>query len=201
MAWHDSTIGAHYSYGSTEATDNAWEIYNYFRGLSPQWAIESISAICGNAQLESVMNPAIRDSNQSGAFGLWQWISNKTNMINWANGHGLRPTSGPAQVQYLDQERQGIDTQWLGRGQYSGITFTNFATNSMGYTVAQLSHCFWACFERSREYQTDRTRWSVGYYEIFTGSPPPGPTPGNVPAWLLYKFKGGNTHGYSTILL
>ena len=57
--WYDTTVGAHYSYGSPESTANAWEIYNYFRSLSPPWAVESIAALCGNFQLESVMNPCI----------------------------------------------------------------------------------------------------------------------------------------------
>ena len=186
--WYDTSQGTHYSYGSAEATANAWEIYYYFRGLSTPWTIASIAALCGNAQLESIMNPFIRSESESGAFGLWQWITNKRTMINWANSQGLRPTSGPAQVQYVEAERSGAvqDTQYLPRGDYSHVSFNDFAYNLEDLTVRDLARCWWVNYERSAAWQEDRARWAEGYYQLFTGGPGPGPGPGTVPKWLLY---------------
>lgn len=183
--WYDTSHGTHYRYGSTEATANAWEIYNYFRGLSAPWAVESIAALCGNAQLESVMNPYIRSDTESGAFGLWQWITNKQTMIHWANSQGLRPTSGPAQVRYVEAERSGAvkDTQYLPRQEFSHVSFNDFAYNQESLSVRELARCWWTNYERSASWQDDRARWAEGYYQIFTGSPP---QPGTVPKWLLY---------------
>lgn len=187
--WYDTSQGTHYNYGTAEATANAWEIYNYFRGLSAPWAVESIAALCGNAQLESIMNPFIRSESESGAFGLWQWITNKRTMINWANSQGLRPTSGPAQVRYVEAERSGAvqDTQYLPRGEFSGVSFNDFAYNQDNLSVRDLTRCWWNNYERSAAWQEDRARWAAGYYQLFTGGPPP--TPGTVPTWLLYKWK------------
>ena len=186
--WYDTSQGTRYNYGSTEATANAWEIYNYFRGLATPWAVESIAALCGNAQLESIMNPFIRADTESGAFGLWQWITNKQTLINWANGQGLRPTSGPAQVQYVEAERSGAvqDSQYLPRQEFSHVSFNDFAYNQENLTVQQLAKCWWTNYERSAAWQEDRATWAAGYYELFTGSPPP---PGTVPPWLLFKWK------------
>lgn len=189
MAWHDTTLGAHYGYTTSEAVDNAWEVYNYFRGLGNPWEITSIAALCGNMSVESYMNPYIRESTASGAFGLVQWISNKSNMINWAQSNNLRATSGNAQVRYIEQERLGIDDQWGGRGDFVGVTFSDFAYNTRGYTVSVLARCFWDCFERSREYQTSRAARAEYYYSVFTGGEPPTPTPGDVPTWLLLRRK------------
>lgn len=194
MAWHDTTLGAHYAYNSQNAIDNAWEVYNYFRGLTHQWAVESIAALCGNMSVESYINPYIRETTQSGAFGLVQWITHKSDMIAWANNHGLRPTSGPAQVQYIEQERQGIDDQWIGRGDFSGVTFSDFAYNTRNYTVLQLARCFWDCFERSAEYQTSRGRRAEYYYQIFGGTPPtPAPSILTILSFIIKKpwFKIG----------
>lgn len=184
--WYDTSQGTHYSYGSAEATANAWEIYNYFRGLSAPWAVESIAALCGNAQLESIMNPFIRSESESGAFGLWQWITNKQTMINWANSQGLRATSGSAQVQYVEAERSGAvqDTQYLPRQEFSNVSFNDFAYNQDNLSVRDLARCWWVNYERSAAWQEDRATWAAGYYQLFTGSPPPI---GTLPTWLLFK--------------
>ena len=185
--WYDTTLGAHYNYNSTEAQANAWEVYNYFRGLSTPWAVESIAALCGNMSVESFFNPYIRETTQTGAFGLCQWITNKSTMINWANNRGLRPTSGTAQVQYIEAERiGGVDNQYLARGDYSTVSFSDFAYNTENRTVSDLARCWWNNYERSAEYQTSRGTRAVYYYNMFGGTPP---TPGTFPIWLIPILK------------
>ena len=184
--WYDTQLGAHYvPPSSTESIANLWEVYNYFHGLSTPWAVESIAAVAGNMSVESYFNPYIRETTESGAFGLVQWITHKSDMIAWANSQGLRPTSGPAQVQYIEQERQGIDDQWSGRGDFAGMTMSDFAYNRRGYTVSRLAYCWWRCYERSAEYQQSRGTRAEYFYEVLTGSPPPG----TIYPWMLKKKK------------
>jgi len=196
MAWHNSDQGIYYykpgesGWPDQRAIDNGMEVYYFFTGnVTTPWTTESIAAMAGNMTLESTMNPFIRAANQSGAFGLVQWVTFKSNMISWANSNGLTPTDGMPQCSYIELERQGIDTQWLGRGDYSGVTFSNFAYNSGGWTLAELTKMFWACFERSAEYQTVRETYANVYYQLYTGTPP-GPTPsGGLPIYILKRKK------------
>lgn len=182
--WYDTTHGARYALRSPEADANGWEIYNYFHNLTPSWSTESIAAMCGNWQHESVMNPFIRYTTESGGFGLAQWITNKSNLISWATSQGLTPTSGPAQVQYVEQERQGIDDQWLRRGDYAQ-SFDSFAYNQQSMSVAQLTRCFNDCFERPNQWWSVRVTNAEYYYQLFGGTPP-GPSPTADP-WLYFK--------------
>lgn len=181
MAWHNNDAGVYYykpnesGWPDQRAIDNGMEVYYYFsQTVSTAWAVESIAAMAGNMTLESTMNPYIRSVNQSGAFGLVQWVTFKSAMISWAQSNGYTPTDGYPQCAYIEQERLGIDTQWLGRGDYQGITFSNFAYNSGNWTLAQLTRMFWACFERSAEYQPIRETYASVYYQLYTQSPPPG---------------------------
>lgn len=183
--WYDTTLGARYSTSSVQGLANADEIYLYFTGLSTPWHVNSISALCGNIQQESSMNPYIRESTASGAFGLVQWISYKSAMIAWANNNGLRPTSGPAQVRYLEYERS-INEQWLMRSPTDTVSFNDFAYNTGNWTVDYLTYVFWNNFERSSGYNSVRAEYAADYYEHFTGSPPT-PGPGVVPLWLLFR--------------
>lgn len=184
--WYDTDVGIYYGYRSTEAVANAWEVYYYFRGLSNPWAVESIAALCGNMAVESGINPIIRETNESGAFGLVQWITHKQTMISWANARGLRPTSGPAQVQYIEAERiGGVDDQYIARDPYRSVSFNDFAYNNDALTVDTLARVWWNNYERGREYQESRGRDAQYYYELFMGGP--GPTPGTLPPWLLFK--------------
>lgn len=204
MAWHDTTLGAHYwlgGSGNAEAIDNAWEIYAYFRNLPTPWTIESIAALTGNIQYEGIMNPYVRDANTTRAFGLVQWITHRSDMISWARNNGMDPTKGPPQVQYIELERQGIDDQWIGRGDFRGMSMSDFAYNTRSLTVERLARCWWDCFERSAEYQTGRGTYAVKYYELFTGGTPPGPgpspSPGYLTLWMLKRrwwYKGGRRY-------
>lgn len=183
MAWIE--IGDTYL-NQTQMDNNALEVYSFFRGKG--WATESIAALCGNMQRESTINPVVRTSTTSGAYGLTQWITNKSKMINWCTSNGYSYASGIGQCNYIEWERLNPSAadQWYGRNEYSGITFTNFAHNDMGYSVAELTRCFWASYERSAGYDPQRATYSQHYYELFGGQPGPGPS-GDFPKWLLFN--------------
>lgn len=186
--WYESDHGVYYTYTSTKAIANAWEVYNFFTGLTYPWDTKSIAAMCGNFAVESGINPIIRYTSESGAFGIAQWITHKSTMISWANNRSLNPETGNAQVQYILAEfADGVDDQYLPRGDYSSVTFRKFVYNELDMTVADLARCWWNNYERSAAYQQDRERDALYYYNIFSGGP--GPTPGNLPPWLYFKWK------------
>lgn len=187
MSWHYAP-GQYFQRDGVEANDNAMEVYYFFSGLSVPWATESIAALAGNMNIESTMNPLVRLFTTSGAFGLVQWITHKQTMSTWCANNGYDRDTGPGQCAYIEAERGGADDQWSRKSEWNNITFTQFAQNTPGYTVEQLAKCFNDCFEKPGSYNPQRARWAVYYYQMFTGSPP-GPTPGNIDKWLLFKFR------------
>ena len=72
-----------------EMTVNANYIYSYFS--SRGWTKESISAMLGNMQRESTINPGIwqnlDEGNTSLGFGLVQWTP-ATNYFDWCDSMG-----------------------------------------------------------------------------------------------------------------
>lgn len=182
MAW----IETHETWLGPSAQDNnALECYSFFSGKG--WVIDAIAAICGNMAIESSINPDITN-RRSGAYGLTQWITHKQDMKDWCTANGYSWASGVGQTNYIEWERlnPAAADQWYGRGDYVGMTFTDFAHNTRGYTVRELTHAFWRCYERSGEYQTERETKALHFYELFGGQPGPG---GNFPKWLLFNRK------------
>lgn len=175
MAWIEP--GNRYL-NSSEMDNNAWEIYNFFRGLSNPWTVESISAMIGNMQLESTVNPQ-RENANSGAYGLVQWLTNKQRMITWCQQNGLNYTTGNAQVQRLEWERanpgpSGAD-QWYATPEYN-LTMSEFAYNSNHESLDYLTASFKFDYERNK---TDsdtpiRQQYARHYLELFGGTPPSG---------------------------
>lgn len=202
MAWIN-VPGVNQYLPQASRDNNAWEVYNYFHNLSQAWTVESIAAMAGNMDVESTLNPGIE--NTAGAYGLTQYLgSRKTTFVSWMTSHGYSSwTDGAGQCEYINYSMtHNTETEaWYGRGGYTN-SFSDFAYNIGSWGLYDLVDMFQYCFERVDigNPSTQRRTRAAHYLEMYGGTPP-GPTPGNVPAWLLYKFKGGNTHGHSTILL
>lgn len=177
------------SLSQSEMDNNAWECYYFFHD-SIGWDVTALSAMCGNMQFESFINPG-KINAQSGAYGLTQWITNKTKMQNWCTNNGYSYSSGVGQTHYIDYERThpgaSQTDQWYGRGDFVGVTFNDFAFNTRNYDINTLTYCFWRCYERSAAYQSIRETYAAHYYQLFQGTPPsPGPSPGSIiQEWLL----------------
>lgn len=166
---------------------NAWEMYNYFHPRG--WTTESIAAMVGNIDVESTVNPQRINAN-SGASGLTQWTgTRKTNMQNYVvSTLGYRDwTNGDGQQQYIYYEYQhpSATDSWLLRGGYTR-SFAEFAANTYGDTLADLTYMWQMCYERVSIGTPVVIRYTKAqyYYALFGGTPP-GPG-GNVPKWLLF---------------
>jgi hypothetical protein len=90
------------------------------------WSRQSVSALLGNAEIESTINPGRHENGGSG-FGLLQWTPGSV-LINWANSQGLDPNSIDTQISRIIYElNNGI--QWYPKGQYQ-LNFKNFSQNT-----------------------------------------------------------------------
>ncbi|MBO5870535.1 MAG: hypothetical protein J6Q89_07295 [Clostridia bacterium] len=162
---------------SSEMDNNALECYNFFSSLSPAWTVESISALCGNMQRESTINPQ-RVNPNSGAYGLTQWIGNKTKMQNWCSNNGYQYDSGVGQTHYIEWERghpgPNQSDQWYATATYN-LSFSDFAYNSNNESLDYLTASFKYCYERNAgDDVAQRQQYARHYYELFTGQPPAG---------------------------
>ena len=160
---------------STEMDNNALECYNFFSSLSPTWKVESIAALCGNMQRESTINPQRVNSN-SGAYGLTQWIGNKTKMQNWCTNNGYQYDSGVGQTHYIEWERghpgPNQSDQWYATASYN-LSFSDFAYNTNNESLDYLTASFKYCYERNAgDDVAQRQQYARHYYELFTGQPP-----------------------------
>lgn len=197
MAWHEDT-GVYYAkpnrsgWPDQRAIDNAWEIY-YFFVQNLGWNVSSVAAMVGNMTVESTLNPLVRAFTTSGAFGLTQLTTHKQGMKTWCQQHGYDYNTGYGQCQYINYQKtnQREADQWYQTSSFP-ISFTQFAENSVFYTLEQLAQAFCFCYERpGPNYNTDRTIFAEYYYQMYQGTPPgPGPTPGTgIPIFLLFKKK------------
>lgn len=109
MAW----ISGNYYLNQNEMQNNASIIKD--RLLVKGWTIEAISAILGNMQTESTINPGIweglQDHNLSGGFGLVQWTP-ATKYINWAGGDEASWNNGDRELDRIQYEAEN-NLQWF----------------------------------------------------------------------------------------
>lgn len=185
--------------------NNAKIFGDVFAGLG--YNINTISALAGNAQAESTINPGLTEAGGGGGYGLFQWTP-KTDLTDACAQLGLSPyTDGTVQCQCLDGELFVLKGQWYtteafikpyyrsgATSDMIGITPDQFKTNIMGWNPDKLAILFMAAYERPSYNPADnhvdwRTANANNWYEYYTGNPPdptpptpptpPGPEPGN----------------------
>ena len=92
--YYGSTFNTSVSLTDSEMSVNAK--YIYFSLSSKGWTINSISAILGNMQAESSINPGRWQSDDVGnyslGYGLVQWTP-VTKQTDWGSGQGLSDPS------------------------------------------------------------------------------------------------------------
>lgn len=178
----------------TEAeTQNNGSIFgSVFTGLG--YNISTISALAGNANAESGINPGRVEEGGGGGYGIFQWTP-KSDLIDACQQLGLSPyTNGTVQCRCLDGELFSLRNQWyttrafitpyLSSGatyDMIGITPEQFRSNSMGWNPDKLAVLFMVAYERpSRDPTVNhvdrRKEYANKWYKIYTGNPP-GPTP------------------------
>lgn len=209
MPWYvkDYTTNAStwgYAEGSLEANSNALMIWSIL-GVHG-WSENAVSAVCGNIQYESRMNPwlwqsgiKLNSSDYSGihtqnghAYGLCQWDPASKYIDNGTSYSGYGPhysnqtgsyNEGDAQMLYLDAHGA---SNWFPRGGHN-MTFNEFK-NSM-LSVSYLAEVWLYNYEFPGNIQQQiplRAASANYYYSVIHGTPP-GPTPTRrkgMPLWM-----------------
>lgn len=130
----------------TEMTANANYIYSFFR--SKGWTKQSISAMLGNMQRESTINPglwySLKEGDTSVALGLVQWYP-ASKLINWCNSKGYDYLSIEAQCnKIMDELNNG--GQWIATSDYPE-SFSEFTKSTKD--IEYLTYVFLKNYERA----------------------------------------------------
>lgn len=171
-----------------EMKNNATLLGKYF--LKKKWSKYAISAMLGNMQTESSINPGIWENltEFSGGYGLVQWTP-YTKYSEWAGDdwqdNGIKECD---RIQY--EMENGL--QW-GRNIYAPIpdppcTFEEFAKNTNHYTIEELAILFLTYYERPDDLdQPERAEQALYWYDEVIKNL------SAIPIWLLFKMKENNT--------
>lgn len=191
--WGDETNSSHtLSYARMQV--NATYIYSYM--IDHGWSVESISAMLGNMQSESAINPGRWEGNNVGTgpgYGLVQWTP-YTKYTNWCADMGYTDYS---QMDYnLDRIEYEIANglQWISTSSYP-MSFTEFKTSTG--SPYDLAMAFLYNYERPASLnQPSRGTQAESWYTYLTGQTPtppgpgpgPGPSPGVITKRKRYNF-------------
>lgn len=159
---------------------NAFYIYSYLKHEG--WSENAISALLGNMQAESSINPGRWQSDRVGGdssghgYSLVQWTP-YTKYTNWCSEKGYSdPSEMDNALSRILYEVEN-DIQWIGVGSYSGMSFEEFATSEL--SVSELATAFLLCYERpadqSESVQNYRGSLAENWYKYLTGKDPSQP--------------------------
>lgn len=169
-------IGGNYYLSLKQMQNNALIIYDNF--YSYGWTLNAISAILGNMQSESSINPNIWENlkpNTARGYGLTQWTP-ATKLISWA---GNLYTSGTKQCERIRYESQN-GLQWFLNPSAPivnpPISFAEFvvSTDNVG-TLA--NYFLWYYEHPKKTIQPERAEQAAYWYEFLSGVAPEPPEP------------------------
>lgn len=142
----------------SEMENNADYVISYFRDLA--YNDRTISAILGNMQAESTINPGRWEDGGSG-YGLIQWTPQSTLITHASNLGSSDYTNGDIQCAVVNSEVTGnpsANNEWYSTEAFIsnyynsgatsdmvGTTGTEWAGNSGNHSVEWLTICFMAC--------------------------------------------------------
>ena len=165
MAW----ISGNRYLSQSEMENNARLICSYFTGLG--WTLEAVSAMLGNMETESTINPNIWESlveNTNKGYGLVQWTP-ATKYINWA---GSDYENGYKQCERIQYEMEN-GLQWFSNEEAPivepPLTFKEFSQSKDN--VKTLANYFlWYYEHPDNVNQTKRGEQALKWYELLGGS-------------------------------
>lgn len=163
----------------TEMQNNADIMYAFF--TEKGWTVNAISAMFGNMQTESTLNPGIWENLDPfvGGYGLVQWTP-YTNYSDWA-GDGWQD-NGQKEMERIIYELEN-HLQWISTSLYP-MTFREFSQSDK--PPAYLAQAFLYNYERPTvKPQPARSKQAEYWYEYLVGHPPAK----QIPIWLLFKIK------------
>ena len=147
-----------------EMLNNAEYIYSYLTPLG--WTKEAISAMLGNMETESTINPGIwqnlDEGNTALGLGLVQWTP-ATKLINWSNNYIQMDT----QLDRIEWEVINGD-QWIATSDYP-LSFSEFKSSTLD--PYYLGMAFLRNYERPADpNQPERGEQAVYWFNNLTGS-------------------------------
>lgn len=163
----------------TEMQNNANIMYAFF--TEKGWTVNAISAMFGNMQTESTLNPGIWENLEPfvGGYGLVQWTP-YTHYSEWA-GDGWQD-NGQKEMERIIYELEN-HLQWISTSLYP-MTFREFSQSDK--PPAYLAQAFLYNYERPTvKPQPARSKQAEYWYEYLVGHPPAK----QIPIWLLFKMK------------
>lgn len=195
MSW----ISGNRYLSQSEMENNAVLVYQYLASYG--WTIEAISAVLGNMQSESSINPGIWEGLTafSGGYGLVQWTP-YSKYKDWA-GSGWMDNGDLECSRIVYEFNNGL--QWTTQFAWQQYKMPQgdfpYSTQSPEY----LAWVWLQCYERPANFdQPVRAQNARRWYTYLTGEEPPIPpqpqppdpeTAGHLPIWLLFKMKELNT--------
>lgn len=183
MAW----VSGNYYLGQTDMENNALIIAQY--GYAHGWTKNAISAILGNMQAESSINPGIWEglNPYGGGYGLVQWTP-YTKYSDWATAQGYSwQDNGDAELARISYEAQN-NLQWFYNAEIGiapPITFQQFLSSTL--PVNDLSNYWLWFYEHPADPYTGTQAYRQGLSNAWYNFIPDGPTT-QLPIWLLFKF-------------
>lgn len=172
-----------------EMENNAAIIWNFFG--SQGWTANAVSAMLGNMEAESAINPARWQNdnigNLSGGFGLVQWTP-ATKVRNWIREtyNSEDYTNGVYQMERIIYEKNNR-IQWYSTAAFP-LSFTEFAASEKapGYLAVAFLKNYECPEDQSASVQNYRASLANKWYEVITGLPAPHWS--RFPVWLLFRF-------------
>ena len=187
--WGDEQNSSH---GLTYAQMEVNATYIYSALSYGGWSIESISAMLGNMQTESSINPGRWQGNNVGvgpAYGLVQWDP-YTKYTQWATNLGFDYSTMDSNLDRINYELEN-GLQWISTSSYP-MSFSEFKTATG--SPYDLAMAFLYNYERPASLnQPSRGTQAEAWYTYLTGQTPtpPGPGPGPSPGGS-YRRNGFN---------
>ena len=172
---------------------NAKYIYSYL--TKEGWTINAISALLGNMQAESSINPGRWQSDRVGGdpyahgYGMVQWTP-YTKYTEWCSSQGYSdPSEMDSNLARIMYEVKN-NIQWIGTGSYYGMSFKEFSESTQ--SVRSLAIGFLLCYERPADQSVDvqnyRASLAEAWYTYLTGVTPVDPSTGSNKKKKGYKF-------------
>lgn len=166
----------------SEMENNALIIYSYFAGKG--WTKNAISALLGNMEVESTINPGIWESLEpyGGGWGLVQWTP-YTKYSEWAGDDW--ESNWNKQLNRIIWELENNE-QYYSTNAYPE-TFREFSVSTK--SAYYLAGAFLYNYERPDEPDAnDRGNRAERWFE-FLGGEPVQPPSKKVPIWLLFEIQ------------
>ena len=176
MSWVYHDTNRYGSMTQPEMEQNVYEIYSQLY-TNYGWTVNAISAVLGNMQRESYINPAQTQGgypigSKGGGYGLCMWTP-ASKLFNWLKANNHSRLSGYWQVYVLNDPNfpSASDPQYKSTNAFP-MSYELFKHS--GQTVAYLTEAFLKNYERAgSQALAERITYAEAWYRYLMGVDPP----------------------------